>query len=189
MILLKNSIYLYNVDNLRLDYNLPISLIKHIEKYKDENIRNISRSNYSNLAIKLKELGLDINNLKFIKKNKPCIDGIYLSMSHSKEFYGFILSDEECGFDIELLINEKRFSLANRILNEDELNEFTNNVDKSKYLTTKWCQKEAYSKHLGTGLNSSIFKMKAAGSSFTIGNSVVAYTLSNADIYLNDRLL
>ena len=189
MILLKSSIYLYNVDNLRLNYPLPNSLIEHIEGYKDENIRNISRSNYSNLAIKLKEIGLDINNLRFLASGKPVIDGIYLSLSHSKELYGFILSDKECGFDIESLINEARFNLANRILNEDELNEFTKNVDKSKYLTTKWCLKEAYSKCLGTGLNSSIFKIKVEGSSFTIGNSVIAYTLGDADVYLNDRLL
>lgn len=189
--LLRSSIYLYTVDNLRDGANLDDFILEHSNKYKIALKRKISISNYANLALKLNKEGYDISKLKFTSRGKPYLDDVFISLAHTDSLYGFMLSDSECGLDIEGLILEKRFSLANRILNANELIEFNNSSNKALYLTKSWTAKEAYSKMTGEGLNEKIYKLDLNKNSFTVNNMVISYFTKDLDIdvYLNDEMI
>ena len=45
--------------------------------------------------------GLDISKITYNENNKPLIDGIYFSISHSDEYTILICDNEEIGIDIE----------------------------------------------------------------------------------------
>jgi phosphopantetheinyl transferase len=65
-----------------------------------------------------------------------------------------IISDNECGIDIEVS-NSKNLRLANKILNNIELETINNYSDEEKldYIMQKWVSIEAYSKMIGKNFN------------------------------------
>jgi phosphopantetheinyl transferase len=156
----KSYLFLYHNQNIYLQ-DLPSAITSHCFKYHDEKQRNISLSNYSHLKDKLKELyHLDIANLTFSRNGKPLIEGVNISLAHNKNLYGFVLSTQNVGLDIETkLLDNHQERMAKLLLNEEEKNAYELQDDKMHFLTLKWCQKEALGKMKGCGLEHEIFSL------------------------------
>lgn len=186
------KIYLYSTNNIEKHFDLPKNIETHFKSYTDTQ-KNISASNYQKLSIKLSQLNLNINNLYFSKNGKPLLDELYLSLSHSDSYYGFAISlKQDIGLDIENCERFESDKLAKTILNEDEYKEFSLTKDKSYFLTSKWCEKEALGKMIGTGIDKDILKSTATHKkTFKITNNIVAIVsdkpIEYAELYLDDK--
>ena len=188
------KIYIYDKTQIIDNYlNLPSQIISHCSIYP-ENKKLISLSNYFYLQQKLLENQLDnLDDIEFDKHGKPYLKNMNISISHSDSLFGFAISDKDnIGIDIEAIgrFNDK---LSTKILNKEEIKEYNCCEDKSSYLAKKWCQKEALSKLIGTGLTKNILKQTPKYfKEFKIENNIIVL-VSNQDIvyeiYLNDKLL
>ncbi|MBQ3253685.1 MAG: 4'-phosphopantetheinyl transferase superfamily protein [Acholeplasmatales bacterium] len=184
----QNSIlvYIYNLNYLVNNPKLPDIVLEHCNKYKVDDKKNISLSNYYYLDLALKKLNSSLENISYLN-GKPFINDYYISLSHSKKYFGFAISNNNIGIDIEDIIT--KLDLSKRILSEAELKEFNDSLDKSLYLTTKWTLKEAYGKMIGTGLTSYIFKNSISSYYTKVLDdgiiSIVSDDLSNIEIIVN----
>lgn len=153
------KLYLFDIKNYLKSDNEKIKLIppsfkKRIDRYKDEYDKLKSSIGYYLLIKYLKEdFGIEINdeNILTNKFDKPYIKNnpIYFSISHSLNFVGVLLSDNECGLDIQHDDNLTHEKLAKRILLDKEYEMYEKNRD---ILFKKWVQIEAYYKKMGTGI-------------------------------------
>lgn len=88
-------------------------------------------------------------DLSYNKYQKPYIKDIYFNISHSHNMIAIIISNEECGIDIEYLNpNKDIIKLKNRF-----------NIENDEEFYKQWTRKEAYLKKIGTGIKiSSLFE-------------------------------
>lgn len=99
-------------------------------------------------------LDINIADLKFKKLNsgKIVTDGFSFSFSHSHNLLLVAISSNNVGVDIEKMKDyDEHF--VKRILNEDEYSEYLLTNSKKQYFFTKWTQKEAIFKFIGTSIN------------------------------------
>jgi 4'-phosphopantetheinyl transferase len=80
----------------------------------------------------------------------------YISISHTKSYVSCLVSETNCGVDIEQ-VNEKIKRIAARFLSKEELEFAGNNTD---ILTILWCSKEALYKLHGKKQLSFIEQLK-----------------------------
>ncbi len=146
------SSHKYNIDKLKSE--LSYLYIKERDKYQKEKDKILSLISYTVLSKYLKDDFNYINtNLKIDENNKPYLEGIYFNISHSKNMIAIIISDYECGIDIEMIDYNKDYSKnISRILNEEEQIIYVETDNKEEYFTKCWTKKEAYLKKLGTGI-------------------------------------
>ncbi len=87
--------------------------------------------------------------LSYNEYQKPYIKDIYFNISHSHNMIAIIISNEECGIDIEYLNPNKDITqLKNRF-----------NIENDEEFYKQWTRKEAYLKKIGTGIKiSSLFE-------------------------------
>lgn len=89
----------------------------------------------------LKELGYADTDLSYDANGKPYLrDGKHISITHSFEFSGIVVSDQAFGIDIEMQ-REKIKKIANKFLGEGK--EFEENKGDVQKLTLIWGAKEA----------------------------------------------
>lgn len=153
------KLYLFDIKNYLKSDNekfklIPPSFKKRIDRYKDEYDKLRSSIGYYLLIKYLKEdFNIEINNEDILtnKFDKPYIKNnpIYFSISHSLNFVGVLLSDNECGLDIQHDDNLTHEKLAKKILLDKEYEMYEKNRD---ILFKKWVQIEAYYKKMGTGI-------------------------------------
>jgi len=153
------KLYLFDIKNYLKSDNekfklIPPSFKKRIDRYKDEYDKLRSSIGYYLLIKYLKEdFGIEINDEDILtnKFDKPYIknNSIYFSISHSLNFVGVLLSDNECGLDIQHDDNLTHEKLAKKILLDKEYEMYEKNRD---ILFKKWVQIEAYYKKMGTGI-------------------------------------
>lgn len=153
------KLYLFDIKNYLKSNNekfkiIPPSFKKRIDRYKDEYDKLRSSIGYYLLIKYLKEdFGIEINDEDILtnKFDKPYIKNnpIYFSISHSLNFVGVLLSDNECGLDIQHDDNLTHEKLAKKILLDKEYEMYEKNRD---ILFKKWVQIEAYYKKMGTGI-------------------------------------
>lgn len=153
------KLYLFDIKNYLESDNekfklIPPSFKKRIDRYKDEYDKLRSSIGYYLLIKYLKEdFGIEINDEEILtnKFDKPYIKNnpIYFSISHSLNFVGVLLSDNECGLDIQHDDNLTHEKLAKKILLDKEYEMYEKNRD---ILFKKWVQIEAYYKKMGTGI-------------------------------------
>ena len=153
------KLYLFDIKNyFKLDNEkfklIPPSFKKRIDRYKDEYDKLRSSIGYYLLIKYLKEdFNIEINDEDILtnKFDKPYIKNnpIYFSISHSLNFVGVLLSDNECGLDIQHDDNLTHEKLAKKILLDKEYEMYEKNRD---ILFKKWVQIEAYYKKMGTGI-------------------------------------
>ncbi len=156
------KIYLYTLIEENCLLSLPKNIQNHLSNYNEKQ-KIISASNYYKLSLELSKNQLNINDLFFSSNGKPIIKGLYLSLTHNKNYYGFALSStQDVGLDIESIPRFKFSKIANKILNAEETKEYNKVQDKETYLASIWCEKEAMGKMLGTGLNSNIFNIQSS---------------------------
>ena len=134
-----NNIYIYDLSYVN-NYDLPLNILEHVNRYKIEKKRNISNTMYYLLGLKLENIGLSLVDLYFFN-NKPLIKGINISLSHSDHYICIMISDDLCGIDTEPIINKNIDKLKKLILNDKDIEE---NIDLE--LTNRCTLLESYYK-------------------------------------------
>jgi phosphopantetheinyl transferase len=114
---------------------LPDEYFNEVANIKNENIKIQKAIKYYLLHLK------NINYALLKDENgKPFLNNhIHLSVSHSNNLAGILISSTNCGMDIEK-INEKVVRVRDKFLNENERNMFS--ADKET-LTLLWSSKES----------------------------------------------
>ena len=146
------KIYIINKNDISLDGNIK-------SKYNDIEMKEVSNKAWSYLFQILKEdfrIDANQNDITYNSFNKPYIKNnpIYFNISHSKDIIAIIISDSECGIDIEYIDYERNVEkIVSKIMNDDEKKQFYNSIDKYKYFYKLWTKKEAYFKTNGTGID------------------------------------
>lgn len=88
-------------------------------------------------------------NIERNSSGKPFLtnSNIFISISHTSNFYAIMVSNSVCGVDIEL-VSRKCIHLSNRFASQDELEICKEVFDLNPALLI-WCTKEALFKYLG----------------------------------------
>lgn len=87
--------------------------------------------------------------LKNLKNGKPYLaDGSHISISHSEELAGVVISDHPVGLDIQRPV-EKMRRISSRFCNETELTDAANSGNPLTYVSMIWSAKEAVFKCFG----------------------------------------
>lgn len=123
-------------------------LQKHLNGYRNLEVRHASSSAWGLLYDVLKENGLETGCVSFEKKGKPYFrqGGVFFSLSHSRGVCAAAVSDRPVGVDVEMLRESFRAGLVAKTLNEDEKNAFDGDF------TRIWCRKESVAKLTGEGI-------------------------------------
>ena len=97
--------------------------------------------------------GIDETDARFVKEStgRWTLDGIYLSISHSKGALAVAVSGSPVGIDIELLGERKNSRFPERILAEEEHKEYKKLPPEKKdsFILSVWTAKEAIFKSKG----------------------------------------
>ena len=148
--------YEENYDTSRLNEGI----VNHCNMYTDRFMKDISRFGYAKMLELVKEVFKeDLRDEEIIFEGKPRFatkTNIFFNISHEDNLLAIIVADKECGIDLCRRVTNVK--LAEKILSEEEYNEFQASSDKEEYIARKWAMKEAYAKWMGTGLNEKIFK-------------------------------
>lgn len=140
---------------------IPRNIVEFPEKYKITGDRLASASAWYVLYKYLKEdYNIDLSNEHIITNvnRKPCINGIFFNISHSFNMSAVIISDSECGIDIEYVNPEVNHELlSTKILNRNECFEYLRH-ERAPFFTLMWTKKEAMFKYNGTGIMLNHFK-------------------------------
>ena len=156
-----NEIYTYIYSKAFLkeesEIHLSDAIYEHVNKYKHNTKRAYSLNAWHSLREKLIEkFNIDINNKELYVDihSKPHIQGIHISIAHTRGYYGFSFSfNANVGFDVE----------DNEVIRNDKtLLRYLTNEEKEHYLKERnqvlfyelFTKKEALGKMLGTGLTS-----------------------------------
>lgn len=98
-------------------------------------------------------IGKRIEDISFTKLEcgKWVCNDIFFSLSHSRSVLAIAISDTEVGIDIQSMNAPIASGLAERILTEDEISEYTSlpQNDKNPYLMKAWSIKESIFKAYG----------------------------------------
>lgn len=152
---MKTEVYLFRIGNLYLgNYKLPRNIQSHCDaSYHIESKKAVSMSMYINLCKTLEKKGHNPENLYFDDNGKPKMGGVFFSVSHSKDYYGFAISHDEIGFDLEEIVPENRVDgLAKTVLTIREKTLLEKAKDQREFVTERWCVKEGFGKLIGRGL-------------------------------------
>ncbi len=119
---------------------------------KDKRLTILSRMLLDKLLNKYYDTSYSDVLIKYSKYNKPYIDNINFSISHSNNYACVVVSDKNVGIDIEL-IRDVDINIINYICNENEKDSILNSKDRYKSLFSLYCLKEASVKLIGTGIS------------------------------------
>lgn len=112
---------------------------------------NISSSDLLKKA--LTEFGIEQYEIIKNEEGKPYIKGnpIYFNISNKDNITVLLISDLECGVDIETItFNEK---IMNKFYLKSEIDLINNSLNKEQEFTKIWVKKESYIKMIGKGLS------------------------------------
>ncbi len=152
-------------DDLMESIKLKSESLKRVEKMKS----GIHQCGFLSVRHLLAEFGYTDHDLYYDENGKPHLkDGKCISITHSFNYSGIIVSDEEVGIDIE-----KQRPIITKIASKFVGYEFEyldkNDADYVKKLTVIWCVKE------------SLYKLFATpGLSFKQHTLVIPFTLEEA---------
>lgn len=179
-----NNIYVYDLSYIKDDYNLPSNILNHTSLYKNETKRNMSMMMYYLLGNILKNIGFSLENLYFFN-NRPLIDGINISLSHTDSYCAIMISEDKCGIDIEKIIN-KNIDKLSKLICKNDYDKYLNSKDKNLYLTERWTSLEAQYKCLNEKGFFDMFNDNFSYNSIKINEYVLSYVGKCDNIYLND---
>lgn len=154
------KVYLFDLLKNNIDINfffscLPESFKERTNKYslKEDKKRSVI-AYYLLYKYLINDFSYDFSkmNLKENEYEKPYLEGIYFNISHSHNFVVLVISDYECGIDIEKIESNKDYSkIAKKVLKNNEYQEYLITKN-NEYVIKKWVLMEAYYKMLGTGI-------------------------------------
>lgn len=143
----KIYIYLRNVltlDISKLKEELPVNVLNHIEKYKQEIDYTNSLIAWHILKKQLKEdFNETLNIVKFNEYGKPLIENLSFNISHSNNIIVVGISNKTIGIDIEM---EKTINQEEKIKQLLNLNSSYNS------LIEEWTKYEATIKYYGLAI-------------------------------------
>ncbi len=142
---------------------LPVETMKKISGFKNENAQKQSllaqfllfkASSDSGIANPISIIDYNAHGKPFLRDNP-----YYFNISHSEELVAVLISDYECGLDVQHTDAKKSsrtlMDIAGRFFTENE-NNYLQNLDikkqKNEFFRI-WAIKESYLKYLGTGLS------------------------------------
>lgn len=143
------KIKIENINNININFDLCEKLFQN-----EKNEISLKAWTLLSEVLKKENINLTDEEIVFNEYQKPYLlsKKVYFNISHSKSAIAIIISDSECGIDIEYLDYNKKLKCINRILNSKEQEEYNNSDDKVLYFYKQWTIKEAYFKYLGTGI-------------------------------------
>lgn len=160
---------------------------KKAEAIKKESTRLQSVAAGYLLYYALKELGIDLKDLSFIKgaKDKPYIKEhpeIFFNLSHSNDYAVLAISDKEVGIDIEKL-RPVRSPLVVKALGQEAADQLLSLPDTEQIMEffRQWTMKESYGKYTGEGLISVLFEnvgSSESGLNFYTSTAIEGYYLT-----------
>lgn len=189
---MKTEVHIFSIGNIYpTHFKLPKNIQEHCDaSYHLEEKKKVSVANYTNLCKILAKKGHNIDNIYFDSYGKPKMSGVFFSVSHSNKYYGFVISGDEVGFDLEEIVPDSRVDgLAKTVLTPKEKTKLEKAKNKSLYVTERWCVKEGFGKLIGRGLikesiekDDAVFKTKQIGDTlavvvFNIKSEGVSYFL------------
>lgn len=124
------------------------ALLRHLTAKCCLDAKLQSISAWSLLAEGLSHIGCEaLPTVVFLESGKPVFADFPLcfSLSHSRKLAAVLISDQNCGVDLEQICPDVAEKLRNRVLSPEEQRQ---NADFFEI----WTQKEALGKLLGTGL-------------------------------------
>ena len=121
---------------------------KEISAISNERVRREKYYVWKLLEYAAKDgFGIDASNIRFMKSKhgKWMCKEFEFSISHSTEAIAVAVSDSAVGIDVERIRVKRSKKLAEYILTELELFEYSDVPDEKSedYIVRKWCQKEA----------------------------------------------
>ena len=183
------SLYIYDICNLVKEPILTHNILEHTNRYNNIEKRRISESNYHMACIKLKELGANLDSFIF-DNGKPLIDDYYISFSHNQSFYGFSISKENNGIDIEEIVSDDlKDKLAKKMLKENDYKLYNDSNNKNEFLTRIWCEIEAAGKMDGCGIDLHFNHPNYVYKSFKLNNNIITISAKEdfeIELYIND---
>ncbi len=147
------KVYIEEIHNISKNKSL-----ENIIKYANIEMKEVSLKSWSYLSHILKkdyDYDLSFDNIFYNKNNKPYLKNnkLFFNISHSKDMVAIVISDKECGIDIEWVnYNKSIEKIINKVLSLKELKSYNIRKDKVKYFYSKWTKKEAYFKKIGVGI-------------------------------------
>lgn len=124
--------------------------VDQIKDFKNELLNKQNHTAWTMLYNILKEeYNIKDFNVYYKATSKPYLKDIYFNISHSLNLVAIVISNEECGIDIECINQTKNIERIKKHFNINSDDEFYE----------KWTRKEAYLKKIGTGIKiSSLFE-------------------------------
>ena len=148
-----NKVYIKKLKDIIVNNEL-----NDVVSYTDETMKETSLKAWSFLY----EILLDSYNIKLSKDQlfyneykKPYLkdNPLYFNISHSNQLIAIIVSDKECGIDIEYIDETRNLAkISRKVLSPNELLLYNLSIRKHKYFYKQWTKKEAYYKQIGTGI-------------------------------------
>ncbi len=127
--------------------DIPDNVLLYLDKHHNEKRLKESLNAWSALnRILLEYYHIDLKDEEIFvsQDNKPFIKKIHFNLSHSHQLIIGIISNLECGIDIEMVNHQKDLKALKQLL-------FNEEVDSDTFYQ-KWVQNEAYLKRMGTGI-------------------------------------
>ena len=120
-----------------------VPLTQHCQNRVDGMKSDLHRRGFMSVRHLLKEAGYTDFDLYYDDLGKPNLkDGKHISITHSYNFSGIILSDEPVGIDIEKQ-RDKILKIARKFTPIEEYRTLANDEAVMRKLTIVWCAKES----------------------------------------------
>lgn len=174
------KIYIENLEKILINKDL----INTFSIYKQKKEQSQKAFSYLYEILLNYKVNLMNEELTFNEYGKPYLKSnkIYFNISHSKNLIAIIISDKECGIDIEYINNEKKhYDIINKFFTEKEIKNYQEVRFKDNYFYKIWTKKEAYFKFIGTGIKLKQLKLEKKSiqaKSFIYNNKKEKYYIS-----------
>lgn len=177
----KTKVYIWKIEESLEELTKGIGLTENSKYRVSKMLSETHRKGFLSVRHLLKEVGYADQDLSYNADGKPDLkDGKCISITHSHEFSGIIISDKEVGIDIEKQ-RDKILRIANKFTPLKEYRTIANDAALIQKLTIVWCAKEA------------LFKLCAnPGVSFlhhiNVKNFQFEDKQTTADVFFNGKL-
>ncbi len=138
------KVYIWKIEESEADLSEGIRLTPHCQARMDGMKSELHRRGFLSIRHLMAEAGYVDQDLYYDEGGKPHLqDGKFISITHSHEFTGIIISDhQEVGIDIEMQ-REKILRIANKFTPIEEYKTIANTDALIQKLTIVWGAKES----------------------------------------------
>lgn len=137
------KVLIWKIEESLEELSRGIELSSHCQRRLDTTTSDIHKRGFMSVRQLLGEAGYVDQDLIYDGNGKPHLkDGKHISITHSFEFSGIIISDQEVGIDIEKQ-REKILRIANKFTPIEEYRTIANTAALIRKLTIVWGGKES----------------------------------------------